>query len=157
MNSYCQSTLQQIEVAVLSIVQMIDQIEAQDLLKRPTSTKFSVGELILHIVTIPKSDLLIANHISQEELSNFYEKQNHIVTKEQLKNALLANYKELRAAYESYSEIELLQRIPAYWGVTYTRYEWLVEIVAHLYHHRGQLHAMLTHCYDMKLEVALFE
>ncbi|MEO4052539.1 DinB family protein [Solibacillus sp. CAU 1738] len=157
MNSYCQNTLHQIEVAVQSIVQLIEQIEEQDLLKRPTPSKFSVGELLLHIVTIPKADLLIANNISEEQLSKFYEKQTYILTKQQLKYALLANYNELRAAYENYSEIELLELIPAYWGVTYTRYEWLIEIVAHLYHHRGQLHAMLTHCYNMKLEVALFE
>ena len=46
----------------------------------------------------------------------------------------------------------------SYWGVTYTKFEWLVEIVfAHLYHHRGQLQAMLVHCYDMDPRVPMFE
>ena len=42
-------------------------------------------------------------------------------------------------------------------GVTYSRYEWSLEIVAHLYHHRGQLHAMLVHCNGKDPKVPLFE
>lgn len=45
----------------------------------------------------------------------------------------------------------------SYWEVTYSRYEWLLEIVAHIYHHRGQLHAILVHSYGLDLKGSLFE
>ncbi|MEH7803874.1 DinB family protein, partial [Bacillus pumilus] len=28
---------------------------------------------------------------------------------------------------------------------------------AHVYHHRGQLHAMLVHCYNKDLKILMFE
>ncbi|MDX8367074.1 hypothetical protein SLH52_17980 [Cytobacillus sp. IB215665] len=48
-------------------------------------------------------------------------------------------------------------RTTSYWGVTYTRFDWLLEIVAHLYHHRGQLHATLVHYYKQDPNILLFE
>ena len=56
-----------------------------------------------------------------------------------------------------FNEEELHQEMTSYWGTTYSRYEWLLEIIAHLYHHRGQLHSILVHCYGMDLNVQLFE
>ncbi|MGQ4667830.1 hypothetical protein ACUIJN_18725 [Metabacillus halosaccharovorans] len=57
----------------------------------------------------------------------------------------------------NYTEAELQQRITSFWGVTYTRYEWLLEILATLYHHRGQLHAVLVHYYGKDPRIPMFE
>ena len=74
-----------------------------------------------------------------------------------MKEALLSNFALLENRYLDYTEEELMQTTTSYWGVSYTRFEWLVEISSHLYHHRGQLHAMLIHCVGKDPNVALFE
>ncbi|WP_234007866.1 hypothetical protein [Lysinibacillus sp. FJAT-14745] len=57
----------------------------------------------------------------------------------------------------NYTEVDLQDKLTSHWGVTYSRYEWLLEILAHVYHHRGQLHAMLVHCCGIDQKVPLFE
>ena len=44
MNSYCTYALHQIEVAVISVVAIIDRLDESDLLVQPTEDKHSVGE-----------------------------------------------------------------------------------------------------------------
>ena len=48
----------------------------------------------------------------------------------------MTNFHSLKNNYMKLSDTELLSRTTSYWGVTYTRYEWLLEILAHVYHHR---------------------
>ncbi|GIN59848.1 hypothetical protein J8TS2_41670 [Lederbergia ruris] len=74
-----------------------------------------------------------------------------------IKEGLRTNFKALKNEYLNLSEEELKMETTSYWGVTYTRYEWLLEILAHIYHHRGQLHAMLVHCYHQDPNILLFE
>lgn len=42
---HCESVLNQIKVAVNTVLEIIDQLEEEDLKKRPTPNKHSVGEL----------------------------------------------------------------------------------------------------------------
>ena len=137
MNSYCTYALHQIEVGVVSVVAIIDKQDEGDLLVKPTEGKHSVGELLKHIAVICRADFHISGGATQEEL--------------------LSNYSYLEQAFREMTEEELHQEMTSYWGVTYSRYEWLLEIVAHLYHHRGQLHAMLVHCNGKDPKVPLFE
>ena len=156
MNPYCQSALHQIKIAVSTIIEMIDKLEESDLPKRPTPNKHSIGELLEHIALICKADALIAEGASQEEMSAFY---SSVVYEnlDEIKVALQANYQLLEDKFMEFTEGELQQEITSFWGVTYTRFEWLLEIIAHIYHHRGQLHAMLVHCYRKDPEISLFE
>lgn len=156
MNSYCQHALHQIEVAVTTIIKILDKLEDQDLKKRPTPGKHSIGELLEHIAMICHADLLISDGSTQEEMNLFYSrvsfKNLHVI-----KEALLENFAILADRFSQYGEAELQQEVTSYWGTTYTRFEWLLEIAAHLYHHRGQLHAMLVHCYGKDPGVMMFE
>lgn len=156
MNMYCSSVIHQIEMAILSVVKMIDQLEERDLEIRPTENKHSVGELLSHLAVICKADFLISIGTSKEDMSSFYETAVP-KTLQNIKSELLNNFAFLKAEVMKLDEHELLTETTSYWGVTYTRYEWLLEILAHLYHHRGQLHAMLVHCCRKNLNVALFE
>jgi uncharacterized damage-inducible protein DinB len=156
MNTYCESALNQISVALTTTVEMIDQLEESDLLKRPTPDKYSIGELLEHIAKICKADLLIANGATQEEMSDFYSSLAYKDLHE-IKAGIRTNFELLEETYRSYSEVELQQKVTSFWGISYSRYEWLLEVSAHVYHHRGQLHAMLVHCYQKDPHVLLFE
>lgn len=156
MNAYVKATLNQISKAVHSIVDMMDKLEPVDLDVQPTENKYSIRQLLAHISLICQADLLIADEASEEQMSNFYSSnplQNTFVMKE----ALLANFALLENRYLHYTEEELMKPTASYWGISYTRFEWLLEISSHLYHHRGQLHAMLVHCVGKDPKVALFE
>ncbi|WLR42279.1 DinB family protein [Bacillus carboniphilus] len=156
MNACCNSVMKQIYFVIQTIIEMIDQIEEVDLEKRPSVNKHSIGELLSHMATICEADLLISDQKSSEEMERYYSGKR-LENKNQIKNELLANVHQLQARYSSLSECELFEKTTSYWGVTYTRFEWLVEILSHLYHHRGQLHAILVHYYKKELTVSLFE
>lgn len=156
MNSYVKTTLNQISIAVWSIADMMDKLELSDLVIQPTENKFSIGQVVAHISLICQADLLISDEASEEQMSTFYS-SNRLQTLLEMKDALLANLALLENRYLEYTEEELMQTTTSYWGVSYTRFEWLLEISSHLYHHRGQLHAMLVHCVGKDPEVVLFE
>lgn len=156
MNTYCKSTLNQIKIALTTTTQIIDQLAEKDLQKRPSPNKHSVGELLEHIAMICKADLLISSGMTQSEVNKFYSSESY-QTLSEIKNALLINFELLEEKYMNYSEAELQQTMTSYWGVTYSRYEWLLEILAHVYHHRGQLHSILVHCYGKDPKISLFE
>lgn len=156
MNSYLHAAFNQISVSIQSITELLDKLEPNDLDLQPTKNKYSVRQLLAHMSLICKADLLISDEASEEEMSDFYSSIS-ISSIEEMKEALLFNFSLLEKRYFDYSEDELLQTTTSYWGVSYTRFEWLLEISSHLYHHRGQLHAMLVHCLGKDLCVALFE
>ncbi len=53
---HCESVLNQIKVAVNTVLEIIDQLEEEDLKKRPTPNKHSVGELLEHLAVIFEAD-----------------------------------------------------------------------------------------------------
>ncbi|KQL18208.1 DinB family protein [Cytobacillus solani] len=156
MSTYCKSALNQIKIALKATAEIIDKLEEADLQKRPSLNKRSIGELLEHIAIICKADLLISNGATQEEMKEFYSSVLFKNIKD-IKDALVVNYKCLKECYMKFTEAELQESITSYWEVTYTRFEWLLEILAHVYHHRGQLHSMLVHCYGKDPNILLFE
>ena len=156
MNVYVKATMHQISIAVRSIADMMDNLEPSDLDVQPTKNKLSIGQLLAHMSLICKADLLISDEATEEKMSEFYS-SNPLLSIAEMKEALLSNFALLEERYLGYTEEELMQTTTSYWGVSYTRFEWLLEISSHLYHHRGQLHAMLVHCVGKDPKVALFE
>lgn len=150
------SILHQIEIAVNTIVQMIEKLEDVDLQKRPTPNKQSIGELLTHLAVICEADWRISNEATESQMAAFYS-ENSYTTLQSIKDVLLTSFQSLKNNYSGLSDEELIEQTTAYWGITYTRYEWLLEIMAHIYHHRGQLHAMLVHCYSKDPKILMFE
>ncbi len=152
----CESVLHQIEVAVKTLIEIIGNLEEADLQKRPTSNKRSIGELLEHIAIICEADWRISKEATQEEMEKFYSNTSY-KTLASIEDGLITNFKSLKNNYMKLSDTELRSCTTSYWGLTYTRYEWLLEILAHVYHHRGQLHAMLVHTYHKDLKISMFE
>ncbi|MEQ2467772.1 DinB family protein [Niallia hominis] len=156
MNTYTASALNQIEIALKTIIEMIETLKEVDLQKRLASDKRSIGELLEHIAVICRADLLISNGATQKEMAEYYSSVSLKSVKD-VKDAIAYNYEILKDSYRNLTESELQERTTSYWGATYTRYEWLLEIVAHIYHHRAQLHTLLVYCYGKDLNILLFE
>jgi uncharacterized damage-inducible protein DinB len=152
----CEIVFHQIEVAVNTIIQIIDNLKEEDLQKRPTPNKHSIGEILEHLAIICEADWRISNEVSEKEMASFYSRISY-KTLDSIKSSLLANFSSLKTTYMKMSDEELMEKATSYWGVTYTRYEWLLEVLAHIYHHRGQLHAMLVHCYGKDPNILMFE
>jgi uncharacterized damage-inducible protein DinB len=148
--------LNQIEVCVKTLIEMLDSINEPDLLNRPTVNKMSIGELCEHIAVICEGDWRISNQATKEAMVDFYS-QVSLKNLPQIKDNMVKNFEALKKHYLLLPIETLHEKTTSYWGLTYTRYEWLLEILAHLYHHRGQLHAILVHCYQKDPGVLLFE
>jgi hypothetical protein len=46
MNNYCKSALNQIKISLTKTIEIIDKLDERDLLRRPSSDKHSIGELL---------------------------------------------------------------------------------------------------------------
>ncbi|WP_397332120.1 DinB family protein [Paenibacillus sp. JSM ZJ436] len=132
-------------------------LSEEDLNFRPTEGKWSMGELLSHMSVICKADFLIGAGASEEEMDQFYEEAEPEVNRKAITEALLHNYAYLKEGIAKLSEEELLQERTSYFGVVHSRYEWLLDTQAHLFHHRGQLHSMIVHNLKLEPNVPLFE
>ncbi|WP_369899958.1 DinB family protein [Bacillus manliponensis] len=149
------AALHQLEVGVKSMIQIMQRVSYEELQLQPLHNKRSLFDICTHMALIPHADLLIANGASKEELDRFYNRYTFSTTQD-IQKTLLENFHFLRETFQSYSITELKEIKQSYWGVSYTRFEWLLQIVAHFYHHRAQLHTLLTeHIRD--LHIPLFE
>ena len=72
----------------------------------------------------------------------------------QIQQTMIQGYDLLSKTFLSYPNEQLAEIKTAYWGISYSRFEWLLEIVTHFYHHRGQVHILL--CEHIKILTYLY-
>ncbi|MED1410055.1 MULTISPECIES: DinB family protein [Bacillus] len=140
---FVQSALHQLKVAVDTSIQILNQCTKSDLIIKPIESKRSLFEMYTHLSLICHADLLILNGITERDLHTFYIEQTP-KTITQMQQMMIKGYELLSKTFLSYSNEELAEIMTAYWGISYSRFEWLLEIVAHFYHHRGQIHILLV-------------
>lgn len=157
MNIYCAGIFKEMDLAVDSIYKLVDTLSEDDLYIRPTQGKWAIGELLTHISVLCKADFLIGAGASEEDLDLFYEKATPDINRKAIKDALSKNYTFLKEGIEKLNETELLQETTSFFGAIHSRYEWLIDTQAHLFHHRGQLHALIVHVLKREPNVPLFE
>ncbi|WKL00467.1 DinB family protein [Paenibacillus amylolyticus] len=138
-----QSAFKHIDVAVTSLIDICDQLSEEDLALTPIEGKRPVGELLAHLSVICRADVYISEGASEEEMAQFYA-ENQVHSLPEIKQALIDNQMYLYQRYRQFNTEELLHVTDSYWGASYSRLEWLLEIMGHVYHHRGQLYTMLT-------------
>lgn len=152
---FVESALHQLKVAVDTSIQMLNQYNEDTLKIRPIHSNRSVFEMCAHLSLICHADLLIFNGITEKQLHTFYKEQTP-ETITQMQQMMIQGYNLLSKTFLSYSNEQLAEVMTAYWGVSYSRFEWLLEILSHFYHHRGQIHIIL--CEHMKdPRIPLFE
>ena len=157
MNIYCAGIFKEMDLAVDSISKLVDTLSEDDLHIRPTEGKWTIGELLTHISVLCKADFLIGAGASEEDLDLFYEKATPDINRKAIKDALSKNYTFLKEGIKKLNETELLEETTSFFGVSHSRYEWLLDSQAHLFHHRGQLHALIVHVLKREPNVPLFE
>lgn len=152
---YIESVINQIEYAVKTVVKMIDEIDLDDLNFRPISNKKSIGELVQHLCELIEGDLLISKGATKDEMNTFYSlsKANSL---DEMKNLLMRGFNFIKIEYLRMDEENLMKVVTSYWGVKYTRFEWLLEILVHFTHHRAQLHTLMVHK-NNDFNISLFE
>lgn len=157
MNVYCKGIFNQMDMAVQSVINLMNTLSDEDLSIRPTAEKMSIGELLAHMSVLCQADFLIGAGASEEELDQFYEESEPKANLHAISDALLKHYTFLKEGIAALTEDELLRETTAFWGGVHSRFEWLLDTQAHFYHHRGQLHAMLVHVLKREPNVQLFE
>ena len=151
---FVQSALHQLKVAIDTSIDMLNQYSENDLKIQPIHSKRSLFEMCAHLSLICHADLLILNGIPEKITYLLY--RTYPVTVAHMQQTMIEGYNLLSKTFLSYSQIELAEVMTAYWGISYSRFEWLLEIVAHFYHHRGQIYILL--CEHMKdPRIPLFE
>ncbi|HDX9577140.1 TPA: DinB family protein [Bacillus pseudomycoides] len=152
---FVKAALHQLEIAIHSTILMLEQITYTELQQRPLKNKRSLFEICTHLSLICHADFLILNEASKEELDTFYT-QHTLHTLEEVHQTTKEGFQLLSKAFQTYSLTELEEVTHSYWGASYSRFEWLLEIIAHFYHHRSQLHTLLAeHVKDP--QISLFE
>ena len=139
---FVQSALHQLQVAVDTSIQMLNRYKEDELKIQPIHSKRSLFEMCAHFSLICHADLLILNGITEKELHTFYKEQTP-ETIMQIQQTMIQGYDLLSKTFLSYSNEQLAEIKTAYWGISYSRVEWWLEIVTHFYHHRGQVHILL--------------
>jgi len=143
----------QAEIAIRSTKQLIESVSEELFSKKIHENKRSLGELIAHIAVICEADLHIMKEATAEEMNVFYQRCN-VATKEECLAALERSFHVFQKELLQAEDMD--HKTTSYWGVTYSRAEWYIEIIAHLYHHRGQLHTYVT-VLKQETDVTLFE
>ncbi|MBS2968435.1 DinB family protein [Metabacillus sp. KIGAM252] len=154
-NILLSSIFSQLEVANRSIIEMAVLLDEDDLNWRYQDKKRSLGELLNHLSLLYRADYLIMEEASKDEMGDYYQSNPFRSTEDVIKT-LQVNFEALKAAYYSFREDELEEMKISYWGTAYSRYEWLLEILGHMYHHRAQLHFYLE-ALGKSPQVRLFE
>ncbi|MEE6452028.1 DinB family protein [Gottfriedia acidiceleris] len=122
---------------------MIDLINEEDLNFQPIEDKKSIGELVQHLCELIGADMEIMSGASQEMMVHYYTlvECKSLV---EMKSLLQKNFHELKEFYLNMNENDLVAKTTSYWGLQYSRFEWLLEILVHFTHHRAQLHMLLV-------------
>jgi uncharacterized damage-inducible protein DinB len=152
---YVNEVLNQLKIAVESVNVLLSYLNKENLDLKPIKDKRSLGELAQHVCECIGADLQIVEGSSKNEMEKYYNSVR-CSTLNELQELLTKNIHALQKQYLTYSEIELFEMKTSYWGTCYSRFEWLIQILAHFYHHRAQLHLLITQNIK-ETNIALFE
>ncbi|WP_260612156.1 DinB family protein [Paenibacillus popilliae] len=142
MEAHKLSIIHQLNLAVQSIRGILEQVTEEQLNLQPMPHKRSLRDMLAHLTLICAADLHIMNEATQTDMDCFYEEHTPS-TIDEMKETLADAHQLLVEAMHSWSEEQWLEVKTAYWGVAYSRFEWMLEIILHLAHHRGQLFTLL--------------
>lgn len=145
--------LQYVEKTILSLFFKVD-VHAWKIKKNDNIR--SIFEICQHITTIPVADYLLSKSASHQEMEAFY-KQHQLQKIEDMTSYFSQAMEQLYYQIIHMSFDEQYYATTSYWGVTYTKKEWILEILMHLTHHRAQLYFQLKEGGVPVSDIALFE
>ncbi|MCK6257432.1 DinB family protein [Fictibacillus sp. KIGAM418] len=153
-NELKEMLLEELELIARTSTNLIGKISPNHLDYRPKENMRSLHELVLHLVSVPSTDLLILQEKSEEEVRELEaevaadnEPEQWIV---RMKNGL----HDVRSYMEQLPDEVFLQKEtkPFYLDYGTVQAKWLIEIVTHAQHHRAQLFNYLKELgYDVNM------
>ncbi|EIT86436.1 hypothetical protein A374_05721 [Fictibacillus macauensis ZFHKF-1] len=151
---FIEAMISQLQEITTSLLTIIDQLHDHHFSLSLGHEKRNVHDLLAHLSVIGQADILIMNEASEAEMNHFYathDPQTRTEIKQQLLLSLQVVTHEARSTPWSLWEV----RSRSWWGHTRSKIEWMQQLIAHVYHHQGQLHALLT-VHDVPINCVLF-
>ncbi|UZJ80906.1 DinB family protein [Fictibacillus sp. KU28468] len=133
--------LEELDLIVRTSTNLIGKISTNHLDYRPRDNMRSLHELVLHLVSVPSTDLLILQEKGEEEVRELEAKAAADHEPEQWIARMKNGLKDVRSYMEQLPDEEFLQKKtkPFYLDHGTVQAKWLIEIVTHAQHHRAQL------------------
>lgn len=146
---------EELELIVRTTTNLLAKVKREDLEFRPQPNMRTLRELAEHLAAIPKVDLLILQEHSAEEVRQL-EGRFAETDFAQLGASMAEGLEPLRQYMAALSEEDFLHRktIPFYLDHGTAQAKWLIEIVTHAQHHRGQL---FTYLKMQSYDVGMFD
>jgi uncharacterized damage-inducible protein DinB len=135
---------EELELIVRTTTNLLAKVKPEDHEFRPQPNMRTLRELAEHLAAIPAVDLLILTEHSAEEvrvLENRFAETNF----NRLGDTMAEELETLRQYIAALSEDDFLHKKtkPFYLEHGTAQAKWLIEIVTHTHHHRGQLFTYL--------------
>ncbi|MFC4598659.1 DinB family protein [Cohnella hongkongensis] len=137
-----QLLFEELELIVRTSSNLFGKIKAEHWAYRPAANMRSLLELAQHLAGVPAVDLLILQEKIQEEVRELEARiEADGGDADKLAAWMASGQADLKRYMESLSNEDFLRKKtkPFYLDHGVTQAKWLIEIVTHAQHHRGQL------------------
>ncbi|MDR7074905.1 DinB family protein [Fictibacillus barbaricus] len=153
--SMTETLLDEFYVIVRTTSQLLKKADASVYDYRPAENMRTFLELANHLVQIPHVDLAILQEKSEADIRKLEDKLR-AENEAELTHVLEEGYHLLKSYFLSLSQEDFFQKeTKAFYAEKgMSQAKWLVEIVTHAFHHRGQL---FTYLKQTKHDVNMFD
>ncbi|MEJ8548357.1 DinB family protein [Brevibacillus borstelensis] len=136
---------EELELIVRTTSNLIRRIGQDQWEYKPADQMRTVRELVEHLAAVPSVDLLILQEEPQEVIRHREAEISKLSDPEKLIEQMTTGLDDLKAYMQGLSDEEFLQKKtkPFYLEHGSVQAKWLIEIVTHAQHHRGQLFTYL--------------
>ena len=145
---------EEIELCVRTTQNLLLHIKDTDWDYRPAENMRTLRELVIHLVSIPATDLYILKEEPLEKVRELENKYSQLQTPTDMGVVFEEGYHALYEYMTSLSEEELFTKKTKafYMEDGHTQIQWLAEIQSHVFHHRGQFYNYLKQLqYDVTM------
>jgi uncharacterized damage-inducible protein DinB len=149
-----QYLFEELTLIVNTTAGLIRKISPEDWSYQPRENMRTLLELVQHLVAVPAVDLLILQEKSEDEARSLEAVFAEDRDAESMFKRMEQGFSELKSYMEDLSEEDFLHKktTPFYLPHSTAQAKWLIEIVTHTQHHRGQLFTYLkTKGYEVNM------
>jgi len=147
---------EELELIVETTSNLIRKISPEDWSYQPRENMNTLQQLVQHLVSVPKIDLLIIQEGTEQAVHQLEAEIKDEQNVEKLIAWMNDGFAELKVYMEGLSDDDFLHKrgIPFYLEHGTIQAKWLIEVVTHAQHHRAQLFNYLK---QLGYEVNMFD
>jgi len=147
----------EMELAVSTTIKLIEKIGDDQRDFRPHDSMWSLIELVRHLVQVPALELAILQEKNKEDVRNLTKTIMHLREVASLSDVVYSGFQELKMHMKTLDETDFLYKGTAPFFAKdqpAVQVKWLIEIMTHIYHHRGQ---MFTYMKQLGIPVTMYD